>query len=272
MRSKRKHKQRTFFNPSDSTRKTYMGLEIGPKQRQKAYTYLKVDAYKKDNSEEGCLKKQTLNNTFSSFITRPSRCLILDGKLARTSKTLLKNPMVNSIDVPNFSDAFYYLNRIEGINSYPVCLYDFVTFTKVKYEAIYLDSCGWFEKTHDNSDLKASIGVIISRRLLKQNGVIGLTISKRGDSNQWNLANEYMQENGFKLLYKMQYQSMCTFFYNRIHPCMPGHTLSTKIVGDDIINCDICFKVLKPYNITKHCKSCDIDVCSNCFNEKRREK
>lgn len=274
MRStKRISKKRVFFNPCDSIRTLYMVESLNARKKGN-YTpkssFLKPERYVKDNSGTACPAKVEINRMLSRYITkRGSKCLVLDGKKALTSRVLLKNPNVHVIDVPNYSSAYESLKLVKGINPYPVSLYDFVTFTKIKYNAMYLDTCGWFSTKNDDRDLKASIRVILRRRLLKIDGVIGLTVSKRSDSTQWSQAHDFMISNDFQMMYKTEYGQMCTMFFKRNPSCLDGHILSSTIVGDRCITCDVCHKTQQAYAITKSCEECDHDMCSVCYNIKR---
>lgn len=263
--NKRKVKKPVFFNPADATNTIYMKTSIAKNKN----SYLPSDTYKKDNVGYICTKKQYVNKLFSSYIKKiDSSCLVLDGKKACTSSILLKNPNVVLIDVPNYSDAYDSLKKIEGIDAYPVSLYDFVTHTRSKYNGIYLDTCGWFLSTKNQKrDLRASLNVILNRSLLKKHGTIGMTVSNRADPSQAIKAKEFMIGENFRLLDEIKYGNMCTMFFKRKQACV--HKMNMKIVEDQMIMCDVCNEIQKSHSITKHCDKCDYDICSVCYNMRK---
>jgi hypothetical protein len=262
---KRQVKKPEFFNPGDSTRKTYMRSVLTTVEH-----CLKSDSYRKDDSSMVCPKKNEINDFFSGLIRRSdSKCLILDGKMARTSTVLLSNRNVSTIDVPNYSSAYSSLKNKKGINAYPVSLYDFVTFTNAVYDAMYLDTCGHFSTKNDYRDLKSSLKVIFRRNILKEDAVIGFTVSKRAERTQWEQSLDFMLMNNFKLIYENKYGNMCTmFFTKKSGDCKSGHPMRSCIVGNRHIVCDECKQNQKPYTITISCETCDYDICSVCHNFK----
>lgn len=229
---------------------------------------LKPETYKKDIKRVECDSKNAANVFLASTLTeRSSRCLVLDGAAYKTTRALCKTGNVGRIDIPNFSEAYATLARLDkryaAVHAHPVSVHDFVTSIPVftKYDVIYLDSCGYFT-TGRADDLRSTLSLVLRKRLVHQNGTVGITVCNRGSVDQWQQCLDYIKVRGCNVTFKKTYGSMMTLFF-KLPTVSDGVFLP---VGDNAVKCDVCDKSLPGYSMTFFRKSIDHDMCCVCYN------
>jgi hypothetical protein len=209
------------------------------------------------------------NNAFlaSTLTEKGSRCLVLDGKSAQSTRALWKTGNVGHIDIPNYSGTYESLARLdkryEAVHVHPVSVYDFVTSLPVftKYNTIYLDARVHFTTDRDD-DLEATLSLVLQKRLLVHDGTIGITVSNSGSPHQWPKLLAFIKARGCNVTHTQTNVSVMYVFFK-----LP--TFSDGVftpVGTKIVKCDVCNKTLVPYAMSYFRKAIDHNMCCTCYN------
>jgi hypothetical protein len=232
---RRKRKPRVFFTPSEPTKKTYISEleQESAKIRSDCVKYTDLvrarnqpstnDPYTKDSLRAECFDKKITNAFLANQAKRGSSCLILDGSKARTTKRLL-SVGVGSVLIPNnnystftklaeFANCERSAGKVSVVND---SLNDVVTSTRRRYDIIYMDTCGMFT-TGSSIDLRSTIYACFYRKLLKEGGVFGLTITSRTNGTIVDAKNHCDQwvtkQSGLTNIFTHVYGPMITMFY-----------------------------------------------------------
>lgn len=115
-RVKRRRITRKFYNPSCSVKSIFLDEILSENSRQfivpKHVEKNIGDVYKKDNMRKECSIKKQINQFVASHVKSGDKCIVLDAKKVRTTKHILKAvPDVKKIVIPNNSQAFYDIER-----------------------------------------------------------------------------------------------------------------------------------------------------------------
>ena len=179
---------------------------------------LKKESFNKDSVRRYCQDKMSINKWILNQAKQNDACLVLDGDLARTSKILIKKD-IEYIDIPNYSTAYYSLqklsNKFKQIIPHHQSLHDFVKGTSKEYNLVYMDTCGFFE-TSSNEDLKNTIKLFFEKKLLKPNGIFGVTVSSRtsGSQNAWGKCENWIiEQSNLQLVWSKNYGQFRTMFF-----------------------------------------------------------
>lgn len=181
------------------------------------------DPYKKDNMKGYCPHKKEINTYLASLpLPKGAKTLVLDAKDAMTTRELLKNKNIATIDIPNnqmeVSDLLMdKFNRNKRVNVHYSDAYDYVVQNdKTQYDIQYYDMCGWFV----NSESTKSYAIakhVLQKDMVAPGGYLAFTIyNGRTSTDQEQACVDLMKPTGFKLVKAWKYgNQMVTLVFKK---------------------------------------------------------
>lgn len=180
------------------------------------------DPYKKDDMKRPCPHKKEINTYLASLpVPKGAKTLVLDAHKAMTTRELLKNDNIATVDIVNKEEDVADIlekkfKKNKRVNVHSSDAYDFVVQTdNTQYDIQYYDMCGMFYGNTTKSHAIAKH--VTDNNMVAPGGYLAFTMyNGRTSTDQTQACLDFMKSTGFELVKSWKYgKQMSTLVFKK---------------------------------------------------------